>query len=67
MAQDLQAEVANLKHAALKRSASKMMQNIEEGSFYNNVLELFKVDGKEADGQGARQLLLFSFGARNRQ
>jgi hypothetical protein len=37
VSQDLQGEVANLKHTALKRSADKMMQNVEEGSFYNNV------------------------------
>jgi hypothetical protein len=42
VANDVEAEVAGLKHVALQRAASKMKQNIEEGSFYNNVLDLYK-------------------------
>ena len=57
VSQDLQSEVANLQHVALKRSAGKVMQNIEEGSFYNHVLELFKVSGNEPGGQDVNHLV----------
>ncbi len=45
--QDVGAEVSTLQHPALKRSSKSMMRNLEEGSFYNNVLDLYKRDGKE--------------------
>jgi hypothetical protein len=40
--EDVREEVAALKHPALLRTASRMKENIEEGSFYLNVLALFK-------------------------
>src|SRR4051812_447700 len=42
VANDVEAEVTGLRHVALQRAASRMMQNIEEGSFYHNVLDLYK-------------------------
>lgn len=39
---DVGEEVAGLRHPALKKAASRMVENIEEGSFYLNVLDLFK-------------------------
>ena len=46
VAKDLQPEVAELRHPALRRSAQTLLRNIDEGSFHANVLELFKQDGK---------------------
>ncbi len=45
--EDLQAEVAALRHPALRRSSEQMLQNIADGSFSKNVLDLFKRDGSE--------------------
>ena len=42
VANDVEAEVRGLKHVALQRAASRMKQNIEEGGFSDNVLDLFK-------------------------
>jgi hypothetical protein len=39
---DVKDEVATLKHPALLKTAARMKENIEEGSFYLNVLALFK-------------------------
>ena len=57
VADDLQGEVSGLKHPALKRSAKRMLQNIEEGSFYQNVLELFKIPGQESGGMKVNSLV----------
>ena len=46
VAADLESEVAGLQHPALQRSAQLLLQNVEEGSFYLNVLSLFKRDGR---------------------
>jgi hypothetical protein len=40
--EDVKGEAANLKHPALVKTAERMRENIEEGSFYSNVLSLFK-------------------------
>ena len=48
VAEDLQPEVASLRHPALRRSSQSLLRNIDEGSFHANVLELFKQDGKAA-------------------
>ena len=39
---DVKLEVATLKHPALLRMADRMKENIEEGSFYSNVLDFYK-------------------------
>lgn len=39
---ELTSEVASLSHPALKKMAEKTKDNIEEGSFYNNILDLYK-------------------------
>lgn len=40
--EDIEAEVTGLQHDALRRAAKRIVQNIEEGSFHANVLELSK-------------------------
>jgi hypothetical protein len=40
--EDVKGEVSGLKHPALRKVAVRMRDGIEEGSFYSNVLELFK-------------------------
>ena len=39
---DVEGEVSGLRHPALKKVADRMREGIEEGSFYSNVLDLFK-------------------------
>ena len=57
VADDLASEITGLKHPALQRSARRMLQNIEEGSFYQNVLELFKQDGREPGSLAVNSLV----------
>jgi len=56
-AKDLETEVAGLRHPVLQRSAKTMLRNLAEGSFYNNVLELFKRDGREPENQTVNSLV----------
>lgn len=39
---ELSSEVASFSHPALKRIAGRLRENIEEGSFYAHVLDLYK-------------------------
>ncbi len=48
VAESLRGEVSGLRHPALRRSADRMLRNIEEGSFYANVLDLFKQNNSSA-------------------
>ncbi len=48
---NLQPEIQGLQHPALVRSGRRLLQNISEGSFHANVLELLKRDGNDEDGQ----------------
>ncbi len=57
VAEDLQPEVAALRHEALQKSAAKLMQNIAQGSFSNNILELFKRKGQQPDHQPINSLV----------
>lgn len=57
VATEVEAEVSGLRHPALQRSAKRILQNIEEGSFYNNVLDLFKRDGSEPESDSANSLV----------
>src|SRR5438067_915759 len=57
VAREVEAEVSGLRHPALQRSAKKTLQNIEEGSFYNNVLDLFKRAGNGPESDAANALV----------
>ena len=57
LAEDLQTEIDGLQHPALQRSAARMLQNIAEGSFSANVLDLFKRDGRESSNQPTNSLI----------
>lgn len=57
VAEGMQPEIGALQHPALRRVASRMLDEIAEGSFHNNVLELFKRDGKQAANQPVNALV----------
>ena len=57
VADDLRSEVSGLEHPALQKSARSMLRNIEEGSFSNNVLDLFKKDGREPGSLSVNSLV----------
>ncbi len=57
VADTLQPEIDSLQHPALQRSAKTLLRNLAEGSFHNNVLELFKRDGREPENQPINSLV----------
>lgn len=50
-------EVAGLQHPALRQSALRMREEVEEGGFAHNVLALFKQDGLTSEGKIANSLV----------